>query len=344
MFIACQPPPSPPLQEAMRLLADGDRASADEVVTRAARSAKAKHGSGSHPLAMAYADMGRLHFLMGEFKKAGTEFRHACDSPMPSTLPGKVDRLAFMFGVAACLEALGRPEEAEKVLRQCVVFARNLHGPTSPGMAVTLEPLARLLLQMEKSPEALELLDEGYQILWKNGDPKIPATIVARAEAFKAVGRPDDPFADLSHLPENLASDVVASVIERKGIQGPAGERIRLVLADLLKFVDRRFGDGHPLSTDTLAAITHHEAALGEHGNLARRATAARRVLWGYAVRRIPADLLLNLEVGFEPGGEIHLVPHLTRDPNPTESVQLEAVLTQAVEELYSRPTKKATP
>lgn len=342
MLIAGQPPPSPPLQEAIRLLADGDMATADEVVTRAARAAKARYGSGSHPLSVAYADMGRLHFLIGEYKKAGTEFRHACDSPMPTTLPGRVDRLAFMFGFAACLDALKKPEEAEKVLRQCVAFARNLHGSASPGLAAALEPLARLLLRTGKAAEAAELMDEAYNILWKHGHPTITSAIPTRAESLKAVGRGDDAFADLHNLPDDLVSEAVAGVVVRHSEAGESGERVQKVLVDLLKFVDRRLGDGHPATIDTLAAIVHQEGALGATGNQARRATAARRVLWGYAVRRIPAELLLNLEVGFEPGGEIHLVPHLTREPNPNEAIHLEAVLTQAVDDLYARPAKKS--
>ena len=43
--------------------------------------------------------------------------------------------------------------------------------------------------------------------------------------------------------------------------------------------------------------------------------------------------LLDNLEVGFEPDGTIHLVPHLTRDPDPIDAAQVEAVLTQAVDD-----------
>jgi hypothetical protein len=50
---------------------------------------------------------------------------------------------------------------------------------------------------------------------------------------------------------------------------------------------------------------------------------------------------LANVEVGFEPGGEVHLVPHLAREPSPDEFVQLEMVLTQAVDDLYARPKKE---
>ena len=131
----------------------------------------------------------------------------------------------------------------------------------------------------------------------------------------------------------------VSNVIGRSG-RGDAA-RVRQVLADLLRFVDKRFGDGHAATADTLAAIAHHEAALGEKGDPKVRASAARRAVWSFAVRRVPSGLLANLEVGFENGGAIHLVPHLSRDPAPDELARLEAVLTQAVDDLYERSHKK---
>ena len=65
---------------------------------------------------------------------------------------------------------------------------------------------------------------------------------------------------------------------------------------------------------------------------------ASRRAVWGYLSCRVPKKLVGSLEVGFEPDGTIHLVPRLTRPPTSTEAVQLEAVLAQAVEDLYARP------
>ena len=69
------------------------------------------------------------------------------------------------------------------------------------------------------------------------------------------------------------------------------------------------------------------------------RRTAVRRSVWSYAVRRAPGGLLANLEIGFEPNGLIHLVPHLSREPSTMEAAELEKILTQAVDDLYARPT-----
>jgi hypothetical protein len=62
-----------------------------------------------------------------------------------------------------------------------------------------------------------------------------------------------------------------------------------------------------------------------------------RRSVWSYAVRRVPGGLLANLEIGFEPDGALHLVPHLAREASESEATELESVLTQAVDELYGR-------
>jgi len=329
--------PSAPLQEALQLLAQGKVGEAEMVVKKAAMAAKAKHGSGSHPLAVAYADIGRLHLRMGEYQKAAVEFQHASKGAMPADAPSRQDRLGFMYGFAEALVGLTKFDEAEKVLRQCVTFARSLHGPSSAAAAVANAPLADALLKAGKTADAMKLAQDSYDELWRLGDPLITAVIPVRAEALKAAGRADNPFTDLADLPDELVAKTVAGVIARS----PAGEpgRVRAVLTDLLAFADKKYGDGHAVTCDVLAAIAHHEARQGDLGDTTVRRTAVRRSVWSYAVRRVPGGLLANLEIGFEPNGLIHLVPHLAREPNATEAAQLESVLTQAIDDLYARPT-----
>ena len=339
MSLPGQPPPSPTLSQALALLAREQADEAERVVTKAAKQAKARAGSGSHPLACAYADMARFHYQAGRFKRAASEFRHASDSPLPADQAGRADRLAFMLGFAGCVEALGQVEEAERVFRQCVAFARNLYGPATPGYAAGLEPLAAFLLRTGRQAEAAQLADEAYDVLWRHGDPGIVPAVATRAAALKAVGRSDNPFADLAYVPDPLATEVVAQVLGRS--LAANGVWTRGVLADLLDFVDRRFGETHPAVADTLAVVARHELGLGEKADPRVRSTAARRAIWTYAKARLPAGLLSGLDVEFEPGGAIHLVSHVARDPGPNEVVHLEAVLAQAVEDLYARPAKK---
>jgi hypothetical protein len=64
--------------------------------------------------------------------------------------------------------------------------------------------------------------------------------------------------------------------------------------------------------------------------------------VWSFATPRVPGGLLSNLEIGFEPDGALHLVPHLTREPSAGEAARLEAVLTEAVDDLFARPAAPA--
>ncbi len=328
------------LQQALQLLSQGKAGEAEMVVKKAAMEAKAKHGSGSHPLAVAYADIGRLHLRMGEFQKAALEFQHASKGPMPPEADARRDRLGFMYGFAEALVGLTKYDESEKVLRQCVTFAKSLHGPTSASAAAANAPLADTLLKAGKTTDAMAVAQESYDALWALGDPLITNVIPVRAEALKAAGKADNPFTDLADLPDELVTRTVAGGFARS----PAGEpgRVRAVLADLLAFTDKKFGDGHALTCDALAAVAHHEGRQGDRGDPTVRRAAVRRSVWSYLVRRMPGGLLSNLEIGFEPDGALHLVPHLTREPSASEAAQLEAALTQAVDDLYARPATKA--
>jgi tetratricopeptide (TPR) repeat protein len=337
MTLVGQPGPSSILLEAYRLLSEGDTAEAEAMVRKAAIDAKTQHGSGSHPLAMAYADMARLHYRMGQYDRSAQEFQHAAKGPLPPNPQERRDRLTFLFGLGAALGAGGRIAEAEKVLRQSLTFARNLLGVQSATAMVALVPLADVLLASGRIDEARKLANEAYDALWKLGDPLFAASVGTRAEILLAAGRDVDPFADLNDLPDELVAIAVATTLNRAGRGDPA--RVRALLAELTAFVDKKFGDGHTLTYDVLAATAHHEAAAGENGDLAVRKKAVRRVVWSLAVRRLPGGLLTNLEVGFEADGRIHLAPHLIRNAVPDELDEVERVLTDAVDGLYSRPS-----
>jgi tetratricopeptide (TPR) repeat protein len=336
MTLVGQPSPSAALLKAFDLLAQGKAPDAESTVKKAALEAKAKHGSGSPPLALAYGEMARLHMRMGDFERAAKEFSHAANGPMPADTQHRKDRLTFLLGYGAALGELGKLAEAEKVLRQSHGFARNLTGAQSATAALALVPLADVLLKSGKTDEAAMLVSEAYDALWKMGDPQFTSAVGTRAESLKATGRADNAFADLADLPDEMVTVAVANTMARAGRGDPG--RVRAVLADLLGFVEKKYGDGHTITRDALAAIAHHEAAVGAKGDDKIRKTAVRKSLWSYAVRRAPAGLLSNLEIGFEPGGTLHLAPHLAREPNETEAAEIETILHEAVDDLYSRP------
>ena len=333
MPIPGQPPPSPALAAALEQFAAGQVEEGEQALYDAARRTKAEHGSGSHPLARAYADLARYHFRTGEFKKAAAEFKHATGNPMPKDKGERADRLSFMYGFGAVLAAVGKHDEAVTVFRKCLAFAMSLYGPGTPDHVLALVPQAAELLKTNAEFEAMQLADEAYDALWKMGNPRVVEVVPTRAEAMKAAGRADSPFADLTDLPDDLAAQVVTAVVSYQG--DPA--RRRAVLADLLKFADRKFGDGHPAVADTLAAVARHEASLGFRGDAKLRTTVTRRAVWSFAVRRVAADLLANLEVGFEPDGAVHVGAHLSRYADEDETNRLEDVLAEAVEDLWTR-------
>lgn len=338
MTLVGQPPPSPALLQGFELLAQGKTDEAVSKLKKAALKAKSQYGSGSPQLALAYGEMAQLHLRMGLPGKAAREFQHAASGPLPSDPQERRDRLSFLFGYGAALCEAGKLQESEEVLRRCLSFARNLGGARSALAAVALVPLADVLLLAGKTTEAAKFAREAYDALWKLGDPLLATAVGTRAETLKATGKVENAFNDLAGLPDELLSAAVANTVARAG-KGNAGH-VRAVLADLLTFVDKKFGDGHPHTCDTLAAVAHHETAVGQLGDEKVRVTAVRRAVWSYVVRRLPGGLLANLDVRFEPGGELHLAPHLSHEPSAAEAAELESVLNQAVDDLYARPTR----
>ncbi len=329
-----QPAPSPALTAALHLLQAGMSAEAETVVVKAAREAKRASGSGSLPLARAYADMARFHHAVGNVKRAAVEFQHACTYPPAPDAAGRRDRLAFLFGLGSCMSELGRPADAEKVFRQCVLSARTAHGAGSAGAAAAVLPLAEHFLKADHPADAARLLDAAAPALLGHRDPAAPLALVLKAEAHRLLNRPGDPFPDLARAADDVVAAVVLATLARTTTD--PHPRRRPVLDDAVRFAARRLGDAHPATADALAGVVRHESVLGTIDSAAR-ASAARRAVWSYAARRPEAVLLENVEVRFEPDGVIHLAPHLSRAPNPTELAAVEGVLVAAVDDLFAR-------
>lgn len=324
---------SEPLRQALQRAAAGQTAEAETIVRRAAMAAKAKYGSGSHPLTCAYGDMARLHLYLGVYDRAAHEFRHAHKSPLPPDPASRSDRLLILFGWAEALTGLGRFREADRLLEECVAFAKTLYGEASGPALAANAPRIAVWLKLGKIPAAMKLAQDCYDQLWSMGDPHITHIIPARAEALKAQGFPDNPFHDVMELPDELATQAVHDAIAWSLYGHPV--RMRAVLADLLAFTDKKFGDGHPATVAALAAVIRHEDRLGARGDSQVRLKAIRRWLWSVAVRRMPG-LLTNLEVAWEADGSLHVIPHLASLADPEERQQLEAVLNATLDELYA--------
>jgi tetratricopeptide (TPR) repeat protein len=265
------------MQEAMRLLQEGRPADAETLLRRAARDAEELFGRGSHEDAVAHNDLGNLHAHVGDLKRAAAAYRRACSGPLPTETQALRDRLTYLVNLATTLETLGELDEAEEVLRRGVERRREFYGPDHPGHAFGLEPLAALLLRRGKHEEALRLLNEAATIYWNHGHPRVASALAVRAEALKAVGNSEPPFAGCGKLPDPVFTDLVGTVLQRAGKTDPAWARP--VLADLLATVEARLGLDHALTLNVLATIANHEADRGERCDHEVRLRAIRRAL-----------------------------------------------------------------
>jgi tetratricopeptide (TPR) repeat protein len=268
---------SPAMQKALELLKQNRAADAEEVLVRAAGAAEERFGRGSPAHATAQDDLGNLHAFLGDMRGAVACYRRACEGPPPADTQARRDRLTYLVNFAAALEALDELDEAEQVHRQGVAGRRTFYGPDHPGYAFGLEPLATLLLRRGRPQEALQLLDECAANFRRNGHPRVAGALALRAEALKAVGDPQPPFAGLEQLPDQVLTDLAGTVLQRAGKTDPVWAR--QVLADLLALVESRFGLDHGLTLNVLATVANHEADQGERGDHDVRLGAIRRSL-----------------------------------------------------------------
>lgn len=67
-------------------------------------------------------------------------------------------------GIAKCLKALGRLDEARSMLEQCVISTRRLYGDKNFSTSVALYELARLLQLVEEYDTALTMAEQAVQI------------------------------------------------------------------------------------------------------------------------------------------------------------------------------------
>ena len=160
----------------------------------------------------------------------------------------------------------------------------------------------------------------------------------------------------LGHTPDappQFGSDVVAETPGTERTLDITNDYVARLLADwdggdrLLKVVwDNGNGAAGDVLEKLVASLPGEHIVLNgpidgtfpaHHPDPTVRKNAVRRSVWSFAVRRVPGGLLANLEVGFEPGGALHLVPHLAREATDLEAAELESVLTQAVDDLYAR-------
>lgn len=266
-----------PLERATEMARQGQRAEAEELLLQTARDLETAHGAGSPEAASAWNDVAILLMQLGQEDRAVTAMRNACSGPQPDGGEALKDRLTYESNLAQALAAIGNFDEAEALLRENLTGRERFYTADHPGYAFGLESLASLLIVQERYSEALPVLEEAGQILWKAGHPHIAGTIALRAEALKALNDTTPPFGGLDRLPDNLARDIVATLCGR--LDDAPALSFRAVLRDLLEWVVRRFGPDSPEALRVHQTIVESERRMGTGCDHAARIASIVSVL-----------------------------------------------------------------
>jgi tetratricopeptide (TPR) repeat protein len=107
---------------------------------------------------MAQADLSEKHF-----DAAATGFQKALDEQLAAT--GEMHpRVSEILNEMGSLEYLrGRPRVAIPYFRRCLAIERQIFGPRHPSTSISLNNLARLLLEQRRFTEANALLSESVE-------------------------------------------------------------------------------------------------------------------------------------------------------------------------------------
>ena len=268
---------SPALEKALTFIQAGDEKAAEETALQAVRDADAAHGSGSPELARAYNDLGSVLMQLSRFGAAVEAFKGACDGPFPSEDPARTDRLTYQTNLGLAYQYAEKFDEAEKVLRENLETRQTVFGPEHVGYAFGQEQLADLLLRQKRANDALELLNPAVATFFKQRHPRVAHAIALRAEALRANDRPEDAFANLNPLPDEIIAEIGQTALSRVNLIDPTLSR--MVLGDLDQLLTKRFGENHPLVLRLVTAQADLEGEQGKAGDARLRERAVRRAV-----------------------------------------------------------------
>lgn len=135
---------------------------------------------------------------------------------------------------AAFLVSRDRSEEAEKLLRRCLIFRQEAFGPSHPAYAIGLMNLARLLHEYNASDEAETLLWQATEVYRRNNGEPAPDMLHATyfiARIAHELGRTDDVkrlcqrmrgFGEKNEAVARAADAAALHVTARSMLDGPA--------------------------------------------------------------------------------------------------------------------------
>jgi len=281
---------TPEMSLARELVERGETVKAEELMRAAVHKAEQQWGAGSPQHAAAQNELGTVLYNCGQIGPAVEAYRAACAGPQPEDRQALRDRLTFQLNLAAALEAAGKLDEAEEVLRRSLAGRAEFYGEEHPGYAFALEPLADLLLHKGKTKEAVELAERAVAVFHESRHPRIATALVSRAAAYRAAGIAKPPFEGLDWLPDDVIPQIAREAVDC--LDRPDPRRMRDVLPQVHALVCRRLGQDHQLALNLLAAIANLERELGAEGDTNRRIDAARQTIASYDRQNRPQEAL----------------------------------------------------
>lgn len=267
------PNPLSSLDRAFALLDEGALDAAVALLDDALQRAEQSHGERSLPAARAHNDRGSLLRFLGDDEGALRSFERAAELTKDDDGARK-EHLTYLLNAGDVLLRSGSLQDAEDAIRRSLQGRREVYGPSHPGYAFALEPLANVLLRQAKLDAALEAIEEAVANFRHHAHPRLATALAVRAEVLAAAGADTRTLAGVEALPDELLP-AVAQTLHARLVDGDPRQLAR-VLYELLPLLEERLGSAHEVTLETWSAVANLEA---DGGDGEKRRQAISRVL-----------------------------------------------------------------
>ncbi|MFZ9886550.1 MAG: tetratricopeptide repeat protein [Myxococcota bacterium] len=261
-----------PLEMAYSLLDQGDLQGAlrllDDEVERAARVEES-----ALPYAQALNDRGSFLRFVGDDEGAARSFVRAVELTVRDGNSRK-EHLTYLLNLGEVLTRSGVLEDAEDAIRRSLQGRHEVYGPSHPGYAFALEPLADVLLRQGKLDPALEAIEEAVASFRHHGHPRLATAMAVRAEALALAGIDTTTVPGTEALPDELLGALAQALDGRTSFGDP--RVLSRCANDLLEVTTARLGPHDEVTLALWVTLANLEA---HAGSPERRRAAIVRVL-----------------------------------------------------------------